>query len=68
MTKNYLMNNLYYIRHTPLKNLAISHDMTLKEREQSKKLVVEAKQKEQEEKLGKENSEWGLLEQMKGVN
>ena len=66
MTKNYLMNNLYYLRKTPYKEVVISHDMTRKERDQCKKLVEEAKKKESEESSG----EWifrvrGLPGQMK---
>lgn len=52
MTKNYLMHNLHHIRNTPFKDLAISHDMTLKEREQCRQLVEEAKNKEKEDKSG----------------
>jgi hypothetical protein len=68
MTKNYLMHNLYHIRKTPFKDLAISHDMTLKEREQCKQMVEEAKNKEQQDKSG----EWkfrvrGLPGQMRVV-
>lgn len=66
MTKNYLMNNLYYIRKTSYKDVVISHDMTLKERDQCKQLVEEAKKKELEE----QSWEWifrvrGLPGQMK---
>ena len=66
MTKNYLMNNLYYIKKTPYKDIVISHDMTKNERDQCKKLVEEAKKKELEESSG----EWifrvrGLPGQMK---
>ena len=68
MTKNYLMINLYHISKAPFKDLAISHNTTLKDREQCKKLVEEAKQKEQEYKSG----EWkfqvsGLPGQVKVV-
>ena len=52
MTKNYLMHNQFHIRKTPFKDLAISHDMTLKEREPCKQLVEEAKNKEQEDISG----------------
>lgn len=52
MTKNYLMNNLYNIRKTSFKDLVITHDMTIKERDQCKKLVEEAKLKEQTETSG----------------
>jgi hypothetical protein len=66
MTKNYLMNNLYYIKKTHYKDIVISHDMTKNERDQCKKLVEEAKKKELEESSG----EWifrvrGLPGQMK---
>jgi hypothetical protein len=52
MTKNYLINNLYYIKKTSFKDIVISHDMTLKEREECKKLVEEAKIKESAEQSG----------------
>ena len=66
MTKNYLMNNFYYLRKTPFKEVVISHHMTRKERYQCKNLVEEAKKKESEESSG----EWifrvrGLPGQMK---
>ena len=63
MTNNYLMNNLYHIRKTPFKDLAIFQDMTLKERdrEQCKKLVKETKKKGEEEKSGNGSYEQGVL-------
>lgn len=52
MTKNYLMNNLTYLKKTPFKECIISHDMTRKERDQCKTLVEEAKKKESQESSG----------------
>jgi hypothetical protein len=68
MTKNYLMNHLYGLRKSTFKGISISHDMTLDEREQCKKMVQEAKSKESSDSSG----EWiyrvrGLPGQMKVV-
>jgi hypothetical protein len=46
MTKNYLMESLYRLKKSSFKDLVISHDMTLLERDQCKKMVQEAKNKE----------------------
>ena len=70
MTKNYMMNNLHKLRKAEgsMKNIVISYDMTLSEREQRRALVKEAKDKEAADILG----EWiyrvrGLPGQMKVV-
>jgi DNA repair exonuclease SbcCD ATPase subunit len=52
MTKNYLMQSLSYLKNSVFKKLVISHDMTLKEREDCKKLVEEAKRKEAQDGSG----------------
>lgn len=54
MTKNYMMNNLYKLKKAPddIKSIVISHDMTKLEREECKRLVQEAKEKESEDHSG----------------
>lgn len=47
MTKNYLMESLYLLKKSKFKELVISHDMTLLERDQCKKMVLEAKIKQE---------------------
>jgi hypothetical protein len=52
MTKNYLMESLYRLKKSEFKHLVISHDMTLLEREQCRKMVQEAKNKQDADDSG----------------
>jgi hypothetical protein len=52
MTKNYLMNHLAGLKRSAFKDISISHDMTIAEREQCKEMVMEAKRKESSDTSG----------------
>jgi len=52
MTKNLLMNQLSKMRESEYKDIVISNDMSPLEREQCKKLVLEAKKMESDESSG----------------
>lgn len=52
MTKNLLMNHLNKLKESAYQHVVISHDMTQLEREECKKLVSEAKQRESADPSG----------------
>ena len=54
MTKNYIMQNTWKLKEAPsnLKGLIVCHDLTIKEREECKKLVEEAKTRETDDLTG----------------
>ena len=54
MMKNLVMQNLKYLKNAPdsMKRLVVSHDLTIVEREECKKLVSEAKEKEAADQSG----------------